>query len=67
MTDTLVEVSPLTLIPDGDEYVGCFNDVVGDRVLTTVSTYDDLTLEVSIFCGAFGWPTLCIARSTVVS
>lgn len=34
--------------PPGDDYVGCYSDVVGDRVLTSVVTSEDLTPQVRI-------------------
>lgn len=46
MTDTDVESSPPGAVPTGDEYVGCFSDMVGDRVLTTVTSDEAMTLEV---------------------
>ena len=47
MTDSEVEEFPPSPAPSSDDYVGCFNDLVGDRVLTTVDTYDTLTPAVS--------------------
>lgn len=49
MTDTAVEVSSPGPEPTSDDYVGCFSDMVGDRVLTTVTTDDALTPAVSVF------------------
>lgn len=42
-----VEVFPAVPAPTSDDYVGCFDDRLGDRVLSTVETDDALTLEVS--------------------
>lgn len=41
------EVFPPGLAPTSEDYLGCFNDDVTDRVLTTVVTDDAMTLEVS--------------------
>lgn len=49
MTDTEVESSPPGAVPTSDEYLGCFSDMVGDRVLATVTSDDAMTLEVSLF------------------
>lgn len=48
MTDSVAEVFPPSAAPTSDEYVGCFNDMVADRVLTTVMTDDAMTLEVTL-------------------
>ena len=50
MTDTEIEVADPSPVPTSDEYVGCFSDLVGDRVLTTVTTGEAMTLEVIILC-----------------
>ena len=55
MTDTEVEVFPPSPAPSSDDYVGCYNDMVGDRLLTTVDTYDALTPAVSVTSRATGW------------
>lgn len=47
MTQSEVEVFPPGPAPTSDEYLGCFNDMVADRVLTTVVTDKAMTLEVS--------------------
>ena len=47
MTDSVAEVFPTSAVPTDVEYVGCFNDMVADRVLTTVMTDDAMTLEVT--------------------
>lgn len=39
------EVFPPGLAPTSEDYLGCFNDDVTDRVLTTVVTDDAMTLE----------------------
>lgn len=46
MVDSEVEVSAPSPAPTGDDYVGCFSDMVSDRVMTSVLTSDDLTPEV---------------------
>ena len=55
MTDTEVEVFPPSPAPSSDDYVGCYNDMVGDRLLTTVDTYDALTPAVSVTSRATSW------------
>ena len=35
------------VVPTSGDYVGCYNDLVGDRVLTTVSTDDAITPAMS--------------------
>lgn len=50
MIDSEVEVSPPSPAPTAEDYVGCFRDTVGDRVMTSVMTSDDLTAEVQRFC-----------------
>lgn len=47
MTAAEVESSPPGAVPTSDEYVGCFSDTIADRVLTTVTSNDAMTLEVS--------------------
>lgn len=49
MTDAVVESPPPGAVPTSDDYVGCFSDMVGDRVLTTVTSNDAMTLGVSSF------------------
>lgn len=49
MTDSEVEVSLPSPAPTSDDYVGCFSDMVGDRVLTIVATDDALIPAVSVF------------------
>lgn len=48
MTDYDVDVSMTTAAPTGDDYVGCYNDLVADRVLTNVITDDALTPDVRL-------------------
>lgn len=48
MTDYGLEVSPPSHSPTGDGFLGCYNDMVGDRVLTSVTTNEDLTPQVSV-------------------
>lgn len=48
MTDFDADVSSSGLVPTSDDYVGCYNDLVADRVLTTVTTDDALTPAVSM-------------------
>lgn len=48
MVDHELEESPPSPAPTGDDYVGCFTDMVSDRVLTIVMTNEDLTPEVSL-------------------
>ena len=36
--------------PTDDTYVGCFADTLDDRVMSTVTTLDDLTPEVRMWC-----------------
>lgn len=55
MTDTEVEVAAPSPVPTSNEYVGCFSDMVGDRVLTTVTTNEAMTLEVSILFRTERW------------
>lgn len=47
MTDYDADASAPGLFPTSEDYVGCFNDLVADRVLTTVITDDFLTPAVS--------------------
>lgn len=48
MTDAVSEEVASAPVPTSDEYVGCFTDMIGDRVLTTVSTDDGaMTTTVS--------------------
>lgn len=51
MTDAVAEVFPPSPVPTDDEYVGCFQDMVADRVLTTVMTDDAMSIEVTSFHG----------------
>ena len=48
MTDFDADVSSTSAVPTSDDYVGCFNDLIADRVLTTVTTDDALTPAVSV-------------------
>lgn len=48
MTESEVEVFPPGPAQTSEDYLGCFNDMVGDRVLTTVSSDEAMTLEVSV-------------------
>lgn len=48
MVESELEVSPPSPAPTGDNYVGCFNDMVSDRVMTIVISSEDLTVEVSL-------------------
>lgn len=48
MVDYELEESPPSPAPTDDDYVGCFTDMVSDRVLTIVMTNEDLTPEVSL-------------------
>eukprot|EP00904_Undaria_pinnatifida_P011695 jgi/Undpi1/7656/HiC_scaffold_23.g10129.m1 len=43
MTDYDADVSSPGVVPTSGDYVGCYNDLVGDRILTTVFTDDALT------------------------
>ena len=36
--------------PTDDTYVGCFADTLDDRVMSIVTTLDDLTPEVRMWC-----------------
>lgn len=36
-------------VPTSDDNIGCFSDVVGDRVLATVTTDNAMTVEVSVY------------------
>lgn len=49
------EVFPPSPAPSGEDYVACFNDMVGGRLLTTVSRDDAMTLEVSVFAMSVCW------------
>ena len=46
---TSYEVDVSSPVPDSDDYIGCYNDMLGDRVLTTVITDDAMTSAVSYF------------------
>lgn len=46
MVDHELGESPPSPAPTGDDYVGCFNDMISDRVLAIVMTNEDLTPEV---------------------
>ena len=48
MTDYDADVSSPGVVPTSGDYVGCYNDLVGDRILSTVLTDDALTPAVSI-------------------
>lgn len=47
MVDSEIEVLPSSPAPTSDDHVGCFNDRIGDRVMTSVMIDDALTPEVS--------------------
>lgn len=46
MVETDLEVSPPSPAPTSDSYVGCFNDMIADRVMASVTVDDALTPEV---------------------
>lgn len=48
MTEGEPEVFTPGPVPTSEDYLGCFNDMVADRVLTTVVTDAAMTLEVSV-------------------
>eukprot|EP00904_Undaria_pinnatifida_P011612 jgi/Undpi1/7581/HiC_scaffold_23.g10054.m1 len=49
---TSYEVDVSSPVPDSDDYIGCYNDMLGDRVLTTVITDDAMTSAVcAAACG----------------
>lgn len=48
MTDAVVGQLPSSPhVPTSDEYIGCFTDLIADRVLTTVST-DDFSMDPTV-------------------
>lgn len=46
MVDYELEESLPSPVPKGDDYVGCFRGMIGDRVLFSATTNDALILEV---------------------
>lgn len=47
MVESSVEEVESPAEPEDDDYVGCFSDMVGDRILFTVETDAAMTIEVS--------------------
>lgn len=61
MTGYDADVSSPGAVPTSDDYVGCYNDLVADRVLTNVMTDDALTPAVSVLL--FRKFLLCFSQS----
>lgn len=65
MTDTEVAEVSSSPAPSSEDYIGCFSDMVGDRLLTTVTTDDALTPDVSVIsCGMIVIRLMCKNSST---
>ena len=62
MPDSEVEVFPPSPAPSSDDYIGCYNDMISDRLLTTVDTDDALTPAVSVTSRAASWTLLYLFK-----